>query len=223
MLVLVVLAFLALLAARVDAAPGGASALAPLGDDDDDRGTAAGDPVAPPGGGDGDDVSSAHGPPDALVDPALAAALADRAPSLRAATAAAYRVAGLERDPSPGFARRARLAALVPWIGARIGQDDTWTDVPDPIIKHMLVYDVRATWHFDRLVFDPNEIRASGIGVTLRRDRRRLALLVSRTYFAWLRAAVAAARAPVWALRADEAAAELAALTDGAWPARPDR
>ncbi len=220
------LAFLALLAVRVDAAPVGTDGRAPIGqedhDDDNDPDDPGGGPLAPPGsaGEDGDGAASAHGPPDALVDPVLAAALATRAPSLRAATAAAYRVAGIEHDPSPGFARRSRLAALVPWIGARVGQDDTWTDVPDPIIKHMLVYDVRATWHFDRLVFDPNEIRASGIGVTLRRDRRRLALLVSRTYFTWLRAAAAAARAPAWALRADEAAAELAALTDGAWPAR---
>ena len=97
---------------------------------------------------------------------------------------------------------------------AQVGQDDTWKDVLDPTIGHILVYDVSATWHLDRLVFDPNEMRASAMEIARRRERRRLALLVSRTYYTWLRSRAAAVRAPSWAVRADQAAAELDALTE---------
>jgi len=223
LLALAVLAFLAVLAVRVDAAPSpiatttGVTSAAELDADaapDGELGVGLGVGV----GGDGvDGVIAAVSPADALVDPAVAAAAALTAPSVHVAIEAAYRVAGLAADPAPGFARRSRLAALVPWIGVQVGQDDTWSEVIDPTVGHMFVYSLHATWHFDRLVFDANEMRASAMELARRRDRRRLALIVSRTYFTWLRASAASDRVAGWSVRAAQAAAELEALTDGAW------
>jgi hypothetical protein len=215
LIVLAALALLVVLVARADAAPTVRTTTSSDGEVegavDDAGGDDGGSLVVDNGGG------YSSGPPEALVDVAAAARAARSAPSVRVAIQAAYRTAGLADDPAPGYARRTKLAALVPWIGLRVGQDDTWQDVVDPTIGHMFVYDVRATWHFDRLVFDPNELRAHSVELARRRERRRLAQLVTRTYYTWLRARAAAAKAPAWALRAEEAAADLEAMTDGAW------
>jgi hypothetical protein len=213
-----VLAFLAMLAVRADASPSPVATTSGLTSAPDlDGDTADGEPGVGVIDASADGTTTSAAPPEALVDPAIAAATARTAPSVRVAIEAAYRVAGLAADPAPGFARRSRLAALVPWVGVQVGKDDTWSEVIDPTIGHMFVYDVRATWHFDRLVFDANEMRASQMELARRRDRRRLSLIVSRIYFMWLRASAAAERVPGWAVRAEQAAAELEALTEGAW------
>jgi hypothetical protein len=74
---------------------------------------------------------------------------------------------------------------------------------------------VSASWHLERLVFDPSEIHIATIDVVRRRDRRRIATLVIRTYFSWLQLRAAALHDPKWSVRLAEAAAELDALTDG--------
>jgi hypothetical protein len=224
-LVLAVFALLCVLAARADAAPVVRTTSSGAGADGGDV-DGEGDPAAATGeldvSVDGDlGTSWSAGPPDALVDPAAAADAARRAPSVRVAIAAAYRAAGLADDPAPTFARRSRMAALVPWIAVRVGQDDTWQDVVDPTVGHLFVYELRATWHFDRLAFDANEMRAHTLELARRRERRRVAMLVTRTYYTWLRARAAAVRTPAWALRAEQAAADLEAMTDGGWTARP--
>lgn len=135
-------------------------------------------------------------------------------PSVTEVLAAAYTAAHLDGDPARSWTRRARLGGLVPWVSVRTGRNASWQEV-EPTIDHGVTLEVRATWRLDRLVFDGRELQASSIDVARRRERRRLASRVIRIYFAWRRAAEAARTQPRWASRADEAAAELDALTDG--------
>ena len=130
-----------------------------------------------------------------------------RGPAVTEVLSAAYRAAGLDRDPSRGWIRRARLGGLVPWVTVRTGRDTSWQD-NDPDVDHGMALEVRATWRLDRLVFDGRELQVASVAAARRRERRRLASRVIRTYFAWR-------RAPVGSSRAEEAAAELDALTDG--------
>jgi hypothetical protein len=148
-------------------------------------------------------------------EPAEQQELAAHVPPASSVVAAAYRAAGLADDPGPGWRRRARLAGLMPTVTVRDGRDAAWRDVSDPTIAYVSVLGVAATWHLERLVFDPNELRISAIEAGRRRDRRRIAALAIRTYYAWLELAAAAARDPRWAPRAAEAAAQLDALTEG--------
>ncbi|MGE5181030.1 MAG: hypothetical protein ACM31C_03165 [Acidobacteriota bacterium] len=209
LLVLAILALLAVLAARARAAPLAAAAGSdrePTGDDThepDDRELDPGPDVPPPSQA-GARVTSDE----------LAAARAGM-PTSGEVVAAAYRAAGLASDPAPAWRRRARLAGLVPTLNVRGGRDTAWRDVSDPTIAYVSVFSAGATWHLERLMFDPNELRISAIEAGRRRDRRRVAALAIRSYFAWLHARAAALRDARWAGHADEAAAELDALTDG--------
>lgn len=137
------------------------------------------------------------------------------APPIAAVLTAAYAAAGLDRTLGPGFVRRARLGGLVPWISVRTGTDARWREA-DPDVGRGTMVEVRATWRLDRLVFDPRELQVAAMDVTRRRERRRLADQVIRTYFAWRRALSASSPAsPRAASGAEQAAAELDALTDG--------
>ena len=138
------------------------------------------------------------------------------APPIQRVIAAAYRAGGLDGDPARGWTRRARLAGLVPWISVRTGRNTSWADDTPSAIDHSTTLEARATWRLDRLVFDGHELQVASIDAARRRDRRRLAHRVIRAYFTFLRAAAAARLQPRWTAHADEAAAELDALTD-AW------
>lgn len=156
------------------------------GEDDDEHARPALDaPFAPPGLG-------AAGPP------------------VRDVLAAAYRTAGLDHDLGRGFARRSRLAGLVPWLSVRTGRDTSWRD-DQPDIARGVTIEVRATWRLDRLIFDGRELQVAALDAARRRERRRLAARVIQVYFVWKRAAGASTRSAV----AEEAAAELDDLTDG--------
>jgi hypothetical protein len=100
-------------------------------------------------------------------------------------------------------------------VSARAGRDATWRDVEDPTLGYTDVYDVRATWHLDRLVFDPTEMRIAAMEISRRRERRHVAAAVIHSYYEWLALQAAAGRSARWATRADEVRAELDALTDG--------
>jgi hypothetical protein len=152
----------------------------------------------------------------ALVGDAALQRIVTSAPPVDAVVAAAYRAAGIAGNPAPSWRMRSRLSALVPWIAVRAGQNDAWRDVEDPTISHSLVFDVRAAWHLDRLVFDPTELRISAHDIARRRERRRLATHAIHVYFDWVAAASAAAEHDIRAvLDADEKRAELDALTAG--------
>jgi len=128
--------------------------------------------------------------------------------ALAEVAAAAVRAAGLDHDPTPGWSSRARLAGLVPMFSARYGRNLTWKDVDDPTLGYTNMYDLRATWRLDRLLFDPNEIRIAALDVSRRREKRRVEMLALHAYLAWL-------RLPRTSPRAILLAADLDALTDG--------
>jgi hypothetical protein len=140
--------------------------------------------------------------------------LAVRGPTVGAVLTAAYAAAGLDRDPQGGWIRRARLAGLVPWVTVRTTRDTSWQDNQSEV-GHGTSLELRATWRLDRLMFDGRELQVAAIEAARRRERRRLAARVIRTYFTWRRAANTAALDDRAATRAAEAEAELDALTDG--------
>jgi hypothetical protein len=201
LIVLAILALLAALAARVDAAP------ADDDDNDDDTLSGVGAPVSVPA-------------PAPIIDPpapAIPIPVARITPPIPVHDVidAAYRAAGVADDPAPGWRLRSRLGGLVPWVTARVGRGLTWREVDDPTLGYNEVWDARATWHLDRLVFEPNEVRIAAIDVSRRRERRRVAALAIHTYYDWLALDVAARRSAHWATRSDEVLAELDAMTDG--------
>ena len=151
---------------------------------------------------------------NAAAVPRPRAAVPD-APPVASVVAAAYRAAGLDDDPAPGWRRRARLAALVPRVALRDGPVASWHDISDPTIGYVSLFAVTATWQLDRLVYDRDELRITSIATARRRERRRLGMRVVHAYYAWLRARGAARGDPRGELAADEAAAVLDALTDG--------
>lgn len=190
MLLLAILALIAVLAARVEAAP----AVAPEDEDLlDPEPLLAPEPILDP-------------PPPGTLAPSQVPI------PVSAVVAAAYRAADLEGDPAPSWRLRSRLTGLVPMIGVHDGRDVIWKDVSNPTLSNVSVLAVTATWHLDRLVFDPNEMRIAAIEVSRRRQRRRVATIATRTYFQWLRLRAVGARTE---LRTEELAAELDALTDG--------
>lgn len=151
-----------------------------------------------------------------LTDPE-AAGLAlhpTRGPTIAAVLSAAYRAAGLDRQPGRSWVRRARWAGLLPWLTVRTGRNTSW-QTDDSSIDHGMALDVRATWRLDRLVFDGRELQVASIEAARRRERRQLASHVIRVYFGWRRAVARTTRYPATRARALEAAAELDALTDG--------
>ncbi|HEX7704643.1 MAG TPA: hypothetical protein VF403_28075 [Kofleriaceae bacterium] len=105
-----------------------------------------------------------------------------------AVAAAGVRAAGLADDPAPSWRYRTRLAGLVPQLSVRVGRNLTWKEVDDPTLGYTNMWDVRASWHLERLLFDPNEIRIAAIDVSRRRERRRVEMLVIHTYYQWLAA-----------------------------------
>jgi len=164
---------------------------------------------------DDDDHDDVDDPP--LAEPAeleVAIVTPLPGPAIGEVLEAAYQAAGLDRNPATSWRRRARLAGLVPWLSVRFGRDASWNDL-EPEIDHDTTVEVRATWRLDRLVFDGRELQVSSIDTARRRERRRLASRVIRTYFAWRRLAAASVARPGLGLRAEEAAAELDAVTDG--------
>jgi hypothetical protein len=143
-----------------------------------------------------------------------ASPLAPHAPPIAEVLEAAYEAAGLARDPTRSWSRRARVAGLIPWITARVGWDANWND-EEPDVGRSRTFEVRATWRLDRLLFDAKELQISSIDASRRRERRRLASRVIRIYFGWRRLTQAAAVDPKHALAAEAVTAELDALTNG--------
>ena len=212
-LALILLAALALviaLAARAVAAPSSAPPYDDIAPTDDTWSPDA-DPGGEPGAPSAADPSAPEpdDPADASADapahdPARGATHARaNLPNVRDVIAAAIRAAGLSGDPASGWRTRARLSALVPQLGVRIGQDETWRDVADPTLGHVMMFGVHASWRLDALVFSPTELRIASLDVLRRRERRRLAWYVISLYRAWRRTAN------------DDLAAQLDVVTDG--------
>jgi hypothetical protein len=228
LLALAVIVLLAVVATRVAAAapaPQAAVVVAPsdcdpdLGCDDggnDDGEVRDGEPAD---NGDGDDPGA---PARELVAPGVLPRVVTRnagrsSPcpcphalpfAVAEVAAAAVRAAGLDHDPTHGWTTRARLAGLVPMFSARYGRNLTWKEVDDPTLGYTNMYDLRATWRLERLLFDPNEIRIAALDVSRRREKRRVEMLAVHSYLTWLRLPRANERAVLLA-------ADLDAITDG--------
>lgn len=146
----------------------------------------------------------------------VAAAALRSAPVIAEVLEAAYTAAGLDRDPTRSWARRARIAGLIPWLTVRTGWDASWRDEEPGEVGRGRTFEVRATWRLDRLLFDARELQASTIDASRRRERRRLASYVIRAYFVWKKVTAQAIRSPGrYSIAAEAAGAELDALTDG--------
>jgi hypothetical protein len=153
---------------------------------------------------------------DADTDAGAALAALRTAPAIAEVLEAAYATAGLDRDPTGSWNRRARIAGLIPWLTVRTGWDASWRDEEPGEVGRSRTFEVRATWRLDRLLFDGREIQISTIDASRRRERRRLASYVIRAYFNWKKVTALATRVPArYAIAAEAAAAELDALTDG--------
>jgi hypothetical protein len=120
-------------------------------------------------------------------------------PTVEELRAAARRHAGLEPGRARGWARRARLAGLVPQLTLRLlrsferDEGVTSTSAVDRLdvdLGNDLVLEGRATWDLGRLVFDPAELRAAREGARLRVDLTNLEAEVTRLYFQRRRAQV---------------------------------
>lgn len=163
-------------------------------------------------------ISDGHdGTASARDDLELAGSVAPAGgPAIGAVLSAAYAAAGLGHDPGRSWILRARLGGLVPWVTVRTTRDTSWQD-NQPEVGHGTTFEVRATWRLDRLLFDGRELQIAALEAARRRERRRLANRVIRSYFTWRRAAEAALDAgdARLATRVAEATAELDALTDG--------
>ena len=153
---------------------------------------------------------------NALVDLSVGASprLAGRAPGIAEVLEAAYAAAGLDREPAKSWRRRARVAALIPWVSVRAGWDANWRE-EETDVGRSRDFEVRATWRLDRLVFEGRELQIASIEAARRRERRRLASVVIRAYFTWRKLVVAARREARYGLAVEAAVAELDALTDG--------
>jgi hypothetical protein len=205
LIVAAVLALLAVLVARANAAP--------PDDEDDDRPGAPSELPADYG------IDPDRPYPQRRLSVPITSDMIERivtfAPPVGSVVAAAYRAGGVADDPTPGWRRRSRLAALVPMVSVRAGQNQAWRDVDDPTISHGVAFDVRASWRLDQLLFDRDEPRIAMLDVARRRERRRLAAHAIHLYYDWVAARVAANQDLRAELDAQEKAAELDALTAG--------
>lgn len=121
------------------------------------------------------------------------ARLEAREPTVDQVRAAALRYAGLDAERWRGWARRARLAGLLPDVSVRAtrstntdrdhSRQSTGTERLAVGTDLDSGVEARATWRLDRLVFDPAEIRAADTGQRHHRYRLTLAAQVTTLYY----------------------------------------
>jgi hypothetical protein len=114
-------------------------------------------------------------------------------PSVAALQAAATRLAAVEPARVRSWQKRARTAAALPTVRARIGRGSTGvlitrgvdgTDNFSTVENSAWHFDVEATWALDRLIFDPNEVRVSREAQRVAARREQLLTQVAQLYYA---------------------------------------
>lgn len=118
---------------------------------------------------------------------------ADGGPTVAAVQRAALRRAALEPRTTKAWLRRVRAAALLPTV---MGQADLRSDQAFVLDQEAGTADalqqdlaggsgfrVRATWQLDRLIFNPDELRAARAGLDVLDWRRSVLEDVTRLYF----------------------------------------
>lgn len=142
-----------------------------------------------------------------------APAHADPCPSLSSLRRNARDHAGL--DTLPNWRGRARSAALLPMVTVRAARGLDWDDPTD--VDHNVIYEARLTWRLDRLLYEPAEPRLHGVEREVHRARAAVDAEVTRLYFRWRRARLAARDGgETEMLDVEEAWAELDGLSGGA-------
>ncbi|MBK9757340.1 MAG: hypothetical protein IPO88_28340 [Nannocystis sp.] len=135
-------------------------------------------------------------PPAPVPDPAvLARALAElpTRPSVTEVQEAALRRATLSPKTARNWLRRARAAAILPGITGEYGlrSDQGWQldqavgdgDELSQDLGAGRVIQLRASWDLDRLIFNPDELRAARASLDLAELRERLLVRVTQLYF----------------------------------------
>jgi hypothetical protein len=133
-------------------------------------------------------------PPRARADEGAALrALQKREPPLADVRDAALRHAGLDRHPERAWARRTRLAGLMPVLTVGISQDlahdqdlsrqSSGTERLDIGTDRDLGVEARAVWRLDRLLFDEAEVRALQTAQRQHQERLDLMLRVTSIYY----------------------------------------
>ena len=134
-------------------------------------------------------------PPPVPAPAALARALADlpTRPSVAEVQDAALRRATLSPTTAQRWLRRARAAAVLPAVTGEytLRSDQGWQldqAVGDgDELRHDLgagrAVQLRATWDLDRLIFNPDELRAARAALDLADVRERLLVRVTQLYF----------------------------------------
>ncbi len=138
----------------------------------------------------------APAPPAPVPDPAvLARALTDlpTRPSVAEVQEAALRRATLSPKTARSWLRRARAAAILPGITGEVGlrSDQGWQldqaagdgDELSQDLGAGRVMQLRAGWDLDRLIFNPDELRAARAMLDLAELRERLLVRVTQLYF----------------------------------------
>ena len=164
------------------------------------------------------------------TDPTLLDRFGDE-PTVRDLQREAARLAELSPERVRSWLRRAGNAAWMPTVRARVGRGlgQLVRDSSDRLLltnTDTWSFDVQATWSLDRLVFDRNEVWASGEARRVAARREELLTRVAQLYYARRRlqvdAVLSAATSPAAAtsidraLEIDELTAVLDGLTDGA-------
>ncbi len=102
-------------------------------------------------------------------------------------------------DRTPRWRKRARLAALLPWVSVRGARALDWDDevyAERPLeVGNNLVLEARLSWRLDRVAYDPAEPRLADAERDLARARGALDAEVTTLYYRWRRAEAAAAEA----------------------------
>jgi hypothetical protein len=116
---------------------------------------------------------------------------------------AAVRRASLEPARMSSLLRRSRSAALLPKVRLRFtrGLYDYFEGIDSvsqsySTSKDVWRFDVEANWSLDRLIFDRDELAASGEAAALSRRREELTSRVAELYFARKRELLLATEAP---------------------------
>jgi hypothetical protein len=164
-------------------------------------------------------------------DRAVLLELQQREPTLAEVRDAALRYAGLDRHPERAWARRARLAGLMPVLtvsldrglahDADLSRESSGKESLDIATNRDIGLEARAVWRLDRLLYDEAEIRALQTAQRQQQERIDLMMRVTSIYYQRRKLQLAQHRGGSEATRLDQVLAveeltdQLDALTGG--------
>ncbi|HWN66760.1 MAG TPA: hypothetical protein VNM90_03920 [Haliangium sp.] len=164
-------------------------------------------------------------------DRAVLTELQQREPTLAEVRDAALRHAGLDHHPERAWARRTRLAGLMPVLtvslqrdlaqDADLSRESTGKESLDIGTNRDIGLEARAVWRLDRLLYDDAEVRALQMAQRQHQERLDLLMRVTSIYYQRRKLQLAQQRGGNEATRSDQLLAieeltdQLDALTGG--------